>query len=121
MKHICLPIILLISSQVFSQTNTTYEIYALEFARPLGKIPVSEIAFNEKSTDSVRLSFMIWLLKGSNGKNILVDAGFHKSPTDSFIAVYIQPDLALKKINVNPDDISDIIITHPHSDHIGGI
>jgi len=121
MKQSCLLIVLLISSQVFSQANTTYEIYALEFARPLGKLPVSEIALNEKSTDSVRLSFMIWLLKGNNGKNILVDAGFHKSPTDSFIAVYIQPDIALKKINVNPDDISDIILTHPHSDHIGGI
>jgi hypothetical protein len=60
MKQICLLIILLITSQVFSQASTAYEIYALEFARPLGKAPVSEIALNEKSTDSVGICFMIW-------------------------------------------------------------
>jgi len=121
MKQILFLTVLLISSQVFPQQNTTYEIYAIEFAKIPFKVPVSEIAINPKTTDSIRLNFMIWLLKGNNGKSILVDAGFHKSPTDSVLAGYIQPDITLQRINVNPNDITDIILTHPHWDHIGGI
>jgi glyoxylase-like metal-dependent hydrolase (beta-lactamase superfamily II) len=63
---------------------------------------------------------MIWLLKGNNGKMVLVDAGFidtAQHPADN----YIRPDLVLQKINVKPEDITDIIITHPHIDHIDGI
>jgi glyoxylase-like metal-dependent hydrolase (beta-lactamase superfamily II) len=63
---------------------------------------------------------MFWLLKGDNNRNILVDAGFIDS---SKVARknYLRPDLVLKKINLSPSDISDIIMTHPHNDHIGGI
>ena len=34
---------------------------------------------------------------------------------------YIRPDSALLKTGIKATDITDIIITHPHYDHIGGI
>lgn len=34
---------------------------------------------------------------------------------------YTRPDKALQKIGIQPTDVADIIITHPHFDHIGGI
>jgi len=34
---------------------------------------------------------------------------------------YIRPESALLRINLKADDITDIIITHPHWDHIVGI
>ena len=33
----------------------------------------------------------------------------------------MRPDSLLQRINVYPSDITDIIMTHPHYDHIGGI
>ena len=109
-----------ITRKAFSQNNT-YEIYALKFGERTNKIPVSDAAVGASGSDSLNVCFMYWLLKG-NGKTILVDAGFKDDAeiNPKFIT-YEQPDKMLEKINIKPADITDIIITHPHWDHIGGI
>jgi glyoxylase-like metal-dependent hydrolase (beta-lactamase superfamily II) len=75
--------------------------------------------------DSVADCFMFWLLKG-NSRNILVDAGFvldeNSNRNNTWNSSnYIRPDSVLLRINIRENDITDIIITHPHWDHIGGI
>jgi glyoxylase-like metal-dependent hydrolase (beta-lactamase superfamily II) len=96
-----------------------YDVYALKYldASP-GK--ASNVAIDGNENDTVSNCFMIWLLKGNNGKTILVDAGYvDTSATPN--KKYIRPDLLLQRMNVSPSDITDIILTHPHWDHIGGI
>jgi glyoxylase-like metal-dependent hydrolase (beta-lactamase superfamily II) len=54
----------------------------------------------------------------------LVDAGFLKDipeGKDFEITYYTRPDSALAKIALNPEEITDIILIHPHWDHIDGI
>ena len=106
----------------FSQSND-YEIFALKFATLNFRIPVTFLAVGSTSKDSTEICYMVYLIKGKNGKNILVDAGFteplKKYPMQAF--TYLRPDSILKRINVNPNDITDVIVTHPHWDHIGGI
>jgi glyoxylase-like metal-dependent hydrolase (beta-lactamase superfamily II) len=54
----------------------------------------------------------------------LVDAGFLKDiPQGKYFEIvnYVRPDSALAKIALNPEDITDIILSHPHWDHIDGI
>jgi len=64
---------------------------------------------------------MVWLLKGENGRNILVDAGFIDT-SEIGMKNYVRPDLVLQRIDsMSPSNITDIILTHPHFDHIGGI
>jgi glyoxylase-like metal-dependent hydrolase (beta-lactamase superfamily II) len=111
-----------IGFNAFSQNNS-YEIYALKFASLKFKFPVTFFAVGSTSKDSVQPCYIVYLLKGKNGKNILVDAGFTETPPvynmESFN--YVRPDEMLKKINVDPASITDIILTHPHWDHIGGM
>ncbi|CAN5635170.1 N-acyl homoserine lactonase family protein [soil metagenome] len=111
---------IVISTGAFSQVK--YEIYALKFGERTNKIPLADAAVGATGTDSLNVCFMYWLLKGNNGRNILVDAGFTGDAdiNPKFIS-FSPPDKMLEKINMKPDEITDIIITHPHWDHIGGI
>jgi glyoxylase-like metal-dependent hydrolase (beta-lactamase superfamily II) len=64
---------------------------------------------------------MYWVLKGDD-KIILVDAGFTADANiDTNKITFTQPDKLLSSIDIKPEDVTDIIITHPHWDHIGGI
>jgi len=123
MKKALLVIQVLFSLNLFGQPEAKYEVYAIKFAAYNSYFPVSQIAINPPTKDSARPIFMIWLIKGNNGKNILVDAGFQRSSSafTSGIIDYTRPDSALHRIELKPEDITDIIITHPHSDHIDGI
>ena len=47
----------------------------------------------------------------SNNTRILIDAGIN----------YTRIKKSLEKINIDPYTIDGIIITHTHSDHIGGL
>lgn len=102
----------------FSQANR-YEVFAVKFATN-GKVAISSVAVGATTKDSVEICYMIWLLKGSNGRTVLVDAGFTDTTRMGRIK-YSSPDMALARINVKPDEITDIVVTHPHWDHINGI
>lgn len=106
----------------YCQSNS-YEIYALKFATLNFKMPIAFSAVGSTSKDSTGICYMVYLLKGNNGRTILVDAGFTETPAiyNMQAFTYIRPDSILKQININPSDITDVIITHPHWDHIGGI
>ena len=101
-----------------------YEVYAIKFAAMAHPSPLSDWADKAPTKDSVNIDFMVWLIKGKNGKNILVDAGFLKDikeAQDFDIGTYIRPDSMLTKVGLQPGDITDIILSHPHWDHIDGI
>ncbi len=117
MKRSLLLLFSLASFHLFSQQNI-YEIYAIEYEKTDWRPLVSEIAVGATAKDTLQGNMTIWLLKGDNGKKILVDAGFvHQNPHKN----YTTPDAVLQKMGLKPEDITDIVLTHPHWDHIGGI
>jgi len=125
MKKVSLSIliILAIASNALSQT-TTYEVYVLRYAAVRNPIPISVWSLNGPKDKTVNIDFVIWLIKGSNGRNILVDAGFLKDIPEAkeFDPVnYVRPDSMLMKIGVRPESIGDIVLSHPHWDHIDGV
>jgi glyoxylase-like metal-dependent hydrolase (beta-lactamase superfamily II) len=101
------------------QNSGQYQVFAIKF-RDGWNISAQEMIDGANPKDSVSGCNMVWLLKGENGKNILVDAGYLDT-SKTVGKNYVRPDLVLQRIKVSPDDITDLIITHPHFDHIGGI
>src|ERR1700760_2231754 len=118
---------LLISTLHARSQTERYEVFALKFASLGHPSPISDWSNNGPKNDSVNIDFMIWLIRGNNGKNILVDAGFLPDMKDSkdakeFAIKYnTRPDSTLSKLGLKPGDITDIILSHPHWDHIDGI
>lgn len=102
---------------LFGQQNT-YEIYEIEYEKDTWKPLVPEIAVGATVNDTLQANGAFWLLKGNNGKTILVDAGcINKNPHKN----YSMPDIALHRLGIKAEDITDIVLTHTHWDHIGGI
>ena len=74
------------------------------------------------SHEQIPIAMVFWLVRGQ-GRNILFDSGFHR---DTFlkhfhISDYMRPDEAVKLAGLQPADITDIVISHAHWDHLGGI
>ncbi|MBB5621891.1 glyoxylase-like metal-dependent hydrolase (beta-lactamase superfamily II) [Pedobacter cryoconitis] len=112
------------TTKIVNAQNNDYEIFAIKFASTYRPLPLSVNVLGAPKDLTVDPSFSIFLIKGKNGKNILVDAGFLRNAEqvkDFGIQVYARPDSALLPLGVRSSDISDIILTHPHWDHMGGI
>lgn len=123
MKTLICIVIILLSGVVFAQSEPTthYEVFVVKFAELKNKILITDIAIGSKDNDSVNVCYMIWLLKSNSGKYILVDAGFADTSGLGSNMYFTRPDSVLNRLGLSTSDISDIVLTHPHWDHIGGI
>ena len=65
------------------------------------------------------ISFTIYLIQTEN-KNILVDVGCDDGAGFE-MSLFKKPVDVLKEYGISPNDITDIIITHSHHDHIEAI
>jgi len=115
---------LLIAATVISvrAQSLAYKVYAIRFAVSGRPFSVADWAKGPKS-DSVKINFVIWLIEG-NGRYILVDAGFLNDIEDAKefeVVNYIRPDSAISTLGLKPEDVTDIILSHPHWDHIDGV
>lgn len=121
MVRSCLFILVLTLSTLINAQSGTYRIYALKFAERKRHVPMDQVAVGDRSGDSTKGVFMYWVLK-SKERVILVDAGFTSDAGFDTNAIrFTPPDHLLPSIDVRRQDITDIIITHPHWDHLGGI
>jgi len=104
-----------------SPPNVTYEAFAVRFGI-LPAFPVSGLVAGADRERKLDIPVMVWLLKGSNGRNVLIDAGFYRQ---KFIdqwkpREFRTPAAAVAAAGVSPDAITDIIISHAHWDHVDG-
>ncbi len=98
-----------------------YDVYALRYATKRS-YPVSGLVAGADRTRKIDLAFIFWVLKGPGGRNVLVDAGCYHGPAfDEWkLADFVRPSDAIGKIGLAPRDITDVIITHVHWDHVNG-
>ena len=114
--------ILLLFPALPQKQKPTYEIYAVSYA-VIPDFSVAGLVAGADRSRKLDIQMMVWLLKGSNGENVLVDSGFYR---DKFfkqwkVKDFVKPSDAIAKLGLKPEDISDVIITHMHWDHADGL
>jgi glyoxylase-like metal-dependent hydrolase (beta-lactamase superfamily II) len=97
-----------------------YSIEAIRYAS--AEDEVAGLVMGAPQGEKINIAMVIWLIRGG-GHNILFDSGYHR---DTFLKYfpsteYIRPDEAVKLAGVQPEEITDIVISHSHWDHLGGI
>ncbi len=108
---------------LFAAPNATpdYSIQAIRYAT-VPKFDVADLVIGAPKDEKVDIAMVIWLIRGG-GHNILFDSGFHHQQwfKDFPMPDYISPGEAVKLAGVKPEEITDIIVSHAHWDHMGGI
>ena len=104
-----------------SQPKPQYEILAIRYAT-IPDFAVSGLVAGAEPGRKLDIAMMVWLVRG-NGHNILVDSGFYR---DQFfkqwhVTDFVKPSEAVRRAGVNPEDITDVVITHMHWDHADGM
>jgi glyoxylase-like metal-dependent hydrolase (beta-lactamase superfamily II) len=104
-----------------SASTPEYSIQAIRYASS-PNVPVSELVIGAPKDAKIEITMVIWLIRGG-GHTIVFDSGFHR---DTFIKDfpmkdYLRPDEAVRLAGVKPEEVTDIVISHAHWDHMGGI
>lgn len=119
MRALALALGILVATQ---PATPRYDVYAVRFAH----VPFAEssLVAGAAKGPQIDIAFTVWpIVDASSGRVILVDAGFYR---DKFMASwkprdYVRPSVALESgLNITPDRVTDIIVTHSHWDHFDG-
>jgi glyoxylase-like metal-dependent hydrolase (beta-lactamase superfamily II) len=104
-----------------SPTSTpTYEVFAVRFGT-LPQFALSGLLPGADKDAKLDIPVMVWLLKG-DGRIVLVDSGFYeeKFVTRWKVQNFITPAAAVRNAGVQPEQVSDVVLTHMHWDHADG-
>lgn len=98
-----------------------WEVYAALYATQTERKRVHNFMFDDHYDENHPIEFFVWVLRRGD-ETILVDTGFDAAEAASRgRAIKIEPAAALAPLNLVPDAISQVIVTHLHFDHAGGL
>lgn len=102
------------------ESRETYEIYAIRYAHMPRKRRDNFLG-GDPHDAPMPMDFFVWLLK-SPTRCILVDTGFNARTAAIRQRELLRcPIEALADLEVRPEDVTDVIITHLHYDHAGNL
>ena len=98
------------------------EIYAVRYGT-LANARVSTLVAGADTSRRLDGALMVWVIKRADGSVWLVDAGFYREkfmtswkPVD-----YRKPSDAVASLGFVPEQVTDIILSHVHWDHVDGL
>ncbi len=111
----------IITLTVTAFSGPGYKIEAIRYAT-IPQFPVAGLVAGAPEDEKLDIPLVFWLIRG-NDRNILFDCGFHREIwNERFnITEFIRPDKAVQLAGLNAAEVTDIIISHAHWDHMGGI
>lgn len=104
-----------------STAPPAYSIEAIRFAT-VPDFPAPVLVAGAGEDERVDLAMVVWLVRGGD-RVILFDSGFHREKWfDPFdVTDYVRPDRAVELAGVAPEEVTDVVVSHAHWDHMGGI
>ena len=103
----------------------TYEILALRYATVQERTQAECLLFPDDHAAPMPIDFFVFAIRGAKelgGKTIMVDTGFDKASADRRGRSLIRsPELVLADAGVDCGAVENVVLTHMHWDHAGGM
>lgn len=99
----------------------TYEVYALKYAGPFTS-KLAMVLWMEGWDQEIERNYYFWAVRSKTGETTLVDTG--TGPTEGArrkLKNYVNPVDALARLKIPPEQVTKVVITHIHFDHVGGM
>lgn len=98
----------------------TFDVHALRLAQ-VDRPARDNFMHDPGCGGNMQLDFMMWLIQG-NGRVIAVDTGFGRTVGERRGRhVDLTAAEAARQVGVAPEQVTDVVLTHLHYDHAGGI
>lgn len=98
-----------------------WEVYAVKYADRNARTRADSFIFDDNHDAPHAMDYFMWLLR-RGPEVILVDTGYDADEAAARGRPIRQnPVAALAPFGIGPEDVSDIIVTHLHYDHAGGL
>ena len=96
-----------------------HEIYAVRYAHHDRKSHENYILGDPHDDSPEPLAYFVWVIKGA-GTTFVLDTGFDQAMADKRGRRITRPVAdGLRAIQVSPDTVTDVVISHLHYDHCG--
>jgi glyoxylase-like metal-dependent hydrolase (beta-lactamase superfamily II) len=99
-------------------TTPRYEVYAIRYATREGRRRDNFIG-GDPHDGPMPMDYFVWVVIGPD-RRFVVDCGFTAEISARRKRTYLRdPVEALKLLDISADDVTDVILTHLHYDHVG--
>ena len=100
-------------------TEWLWEVYAIKYAERNTRTRFDSFMFDAHHNHPHAMDYFVWLLK--SGENlVLVDTGYDAAEARARNRPVLRSQAeALSALNITPEMVKDVIITHLHYDHAG--
>ena len=97
-----------------------YEVYAIRYATREGRRQDNFIG-GDPHEGPMPMDYFVWVLVGTH-RSFVVDCGFTATISAQRKRTYLRdPVEALNLLGIRPDEVTDVILTHLHYDHVGNL
>ena len=112
---------LLITLVLAAFRGPDYKIEAVRYG-VIPQFPVAALVVGAPQEEKLDIPLVFWIIRG-DGRNILFDCGFYRETWKEMFHVteYVRPDEAVQLVGLHPAEVTDIILSHAHWDHMGGM
>ncbi|MEL6119777.1 MAG: N-acyl homoserine lactonase family protein [Pseudomonadota bacterium] len=99
----------------------TWEVYAVKYADRNARTRADSFILDDDHDAPHDMDYSIWVLR-QGARVILVDTGYDEEEAKlRGRPIRMDPRKALQPLGLQPEDIGEIIVTHLHYDHAGGL
>lgn len=98
-----------------------WEVYAIKYAQRNARTRKDSFIFDDNHDAPHAMDYFIWVLR-RGAETILVDSGYDTAEgTARGRPIGMEPLEALAPLGIAPEAVSELIVTHLHYDHAGGL